>query len=40
VRMFPLMREIVGILLTRQESFGLEKEVVGLFVIISQKCEN
>jgi hypothetical protein len=40
LRMFPLLREIVEILLTRQESFGLAKEVVKPFVIISKECES
>jgi hypothetical protein len=31
LRMFPLMREMLGILLIRQESFGLAKEVVRPF---------
>jgi uncharacterized membrane protein len=30
LRMFPLMREIFGILLTRQKSFDFAKEVVSL----------
>jgi hypothetical protein len=31
LRMFSLMREMLGILLIRQESFGLAKEVVRPF---------
>jgi len=40
LRAFPLEIKIVEILLIRQESFGLLKEVLRHFVIISVECKN
>jgi hypothetical protein len=40
LRVFPLEREIVEIILTRQERFDLVNEVVRHFVIISVECKS
>jgi len=40
LRVFPLEREIAEIILTRQESFDLVKEVGRHFVIISIECKS
>jgi len=39
LRMFHLKREIVEIISTRQESFGLVKEMLRHFVSISVECK-
>jgi hypothetical protein len=39
MRIFLLGRKMQGILLKKQESYGLAKEVVKPFVIISEECK-